>query len=68
MCEKESIPNIYDTLADLYKFMAGECAGLPDRTAIRQIYMVRDKIHISTDVGLWEFDPREKVISNLVLY
>ena len=68
MCDKEKVPDLSGILADLYRFTTGEFTVISEMGGtIRQIYFVRDKIHIITDTGLWEFEPQEKTI-RLITY
>ena len=66
--EKDNIPNICDTLADLHKFVTGEVLLADYGSVVRQIYFVRDKIHLITDTALWEFEPQDETIRMLVAF
>ena len=56
---QERIPNLYETLYDLSKFMTGELDGVPSDSTdpIQSVTLIRDQIFVTTCGGLWRFQP-----------
>lgn len=65
--KQENIPNIYDTLADLHRFMNGELSFC-DGDMVQQVFVVRNILCFVTFRGVWRFEPEHKTIELVTMF
>lgn len=67
--KQERIPNLYETLYDLSKFMSGELDGVPNEFTdpIQSVTLIQDRIFVTTCGGLWRFQPQSDGNSTIQL-